>query len=106
MLYWTVADDIAVVVLVFGAASMYLSYGLRRMTGGAPRAWDVIILAFSVLFIRGVTELYFDVQTPLNTIDAEQETILLLVVILFAIGLYMLTRTFRKELIAAHESAA
>ena len=106
MAYWTVADDLAVAVLVFGATSTYLSYGLRRMTEGAPRAWDVIILAFSVLLLRGVTELYFDVQTSANTIDIEQETILLVVVILFAIGLSMLTRTFRKQMNAARESAA
>jgi hypothetical protein len=98
MITWGLADDIAVVVLVFGAVNMYLSYGLTRMTGGAPRAWYVIISAFAVLFIRGAAELYFDVQTPVGVLDIEEQTILLIVVILFSIGLFLLTKTFRKQM--------
>lgn len=96
MISWGLADDLAVAVLVFGAADMYLSYSLTRVTGGAPRAWYVMISAFGVLFIRGAVELYIDVQTSVSNIDMEEETILLIVVVLFAIGLFMLTRTFRK----------
>jgi len=98
MTYWTIADDIAVAVLVVGALCMYLSFGLTRMTSGAPRAWYVIIAAFAVLFVRGIPELYLDIQAPASRVDIFEETILLAVVVLFAIGLYMLTRTFQKQL--------
>ena len=104
MLYWNIADDVAVVVMVFGAVSMYLSYRLTRITGGAPRAWYLIISAFAVLFVRGAAELYYDVITPATTIDIGEEMILLVVVILFAIGLSMLTRSFRKHLSVVQES--
>jgi hypothetical protein len=106
MLYWNFADDVAVAVMVFGALSMYLSYGLTRITGGAPRAWYLIILGFAVLFVRGAAELYYDVITPATTIDIGEEMILLVVVILFAIGLAMLTKTFQEHLKVAQEIAA
>jgi hydrogenase-4 membrane subunit HyfE len=96
MLYWNIADFVALVVLALAAVSMYLSYGLTRITGGAPRAWYVIIAAFAVLLIRGVAELYFDVITPATSIDIGEESILLVVMALFAVGLALLARTFRK----------
>ena len=98
MIYWGLADDVATVVLIFGGISIYLAYGLTNLTGGAPRAWYLIISAFAVLFITGAVDLYFDVQKAVGRMALEEQSILLVVVLLFTTGLFMLTRTFRENL--------
>ena len=99
------ADVVSIVIVVLSALSIYLAYDITRITSGAPRAWYVIILAFAVLLVRRATQTYFDILSPSNDIDIEEAIATLVVVVLFVVGLFMLNRTFRKQLRVARESS-
>ena len=102
LVYWSLADTLAVALVVFDAWSILLAYGIIRLTGGAPKAWYFITAAFVVLLISTVTRLYFDVQTPDTVISDTETTISLLVGVLLAIGLFLLLKTFQRQLKAAN----
>jgi hypothetical protein len=101
----SIADMVSVFIVVLSALNAYLAYSITKITNGAPRAWSVIILAFIVLMAARVTQLYFDVQSPMDLIDLAEAVITLTVIILFAVGLTMLKRTFRRQLKVAKESS-
>ncbi len=101
MVYWDFADTLTIGVLILDAWSIVLAYGLTRVTGGAPKAWYLIIAAFGVRLIRMSVWLYLDVQSPETMIGEVQEGISLVVAALFAIGLFLLLRTFRRTVEAA-----
>jgi hydrogenase-4 membrane subunit HyfE len=97
------ADAVSIATAALSALCIYLAYDITRITSGAPKAWYVIILAFVVLLVRRITQAYFDILSPSNDIDIGEATITLVVVVLFVIGLFMLNRTFRKQLVATQE---
>ncbi len=101
MVSWNFADTLAVVEIAFYAFSLFLAYNLTRLTGGAPKAWYLVVAAFGVLLVREVFRLYFDIQSPENMLDDLQVGISLLVSILFSIGLYLLFKTFQRHLTIA-----
>ena len=88
-------------ILILSALSMYLAYDLTRITKGAPTAWYVIIAAFGLLFVWRATELYFDVQSASAMIDMQEAIVALFVGFLFVIGLFMMARSFRRQLKAS-----
>lgn len=98
MLYWGFADDLSIIIIALYAACVYFAYSLTRITGGAPAAWYVIIVALMLLLLRRVVELYFDVQRPPTFSDTEEGLLSLLVAAFFLLGLYMLSRTFSRQL--------
>ena len=92
------ADVVSIVIVALSALSIYLAYDITRITSGAPKAWYVIILAFAVLLVRRATQAYFDILSPSNDIDIGEAIITLVVVVLFVVGLFMLDRTFRRQI--------
>ena len=102
MVYWSLADTMAVALIVFDAWSILLAYGITTLTGGAPRAWYLIIAGFGVLLVTTMTQLYFDIQSPDNLISDTETGISLVVGVLFAIGLFLLLKTFQRQLKAAN----
>jgi hypothetical protein len=102
LVYWSLADTLAVALIAFDIGSILFAYNLTRLTGGAPKAWYLIIAAFGVLLIRTITQLYFDIQSPDNLISDTETGISLVVGILFALGLYLLLKTFQKQLKVAN----
>ena len=101
MVFWSLADTLTVALIVFDAWSILLAYTITRLTGGAPKAWYFITAAFVVLLISTVTRLYFDIQSPDSIIGDTETGISLIVGILLAVGLYLLLRTFQRQLTAA-----
>ena len=104
MIYWGVDDDLAVIIIVLSALSMYLAFDITRITRGAPLAWYVVIGGFVVLFVFRISQLYFDVQSSQDIINIDETTISLFAGVLFAIGLFMLARSFRSQQRAAQAS--
>lgn len=104
MLYFSAGNLISILITILSAICIYLAYGITRITEGAPRAWYVIVAAFTVLLVTTTIQAYYDVLSPGNDISLDESIVTLIVVVLFAIGLYMLNRTFRKQLNAALES--
>jgi hypothetical protein len=102
LVYWTLADTLAVALIVLDAWSILIAYSIARLTGGAPKAWYVIIAAVGVLLVRTLAQLYFDVQSPDSVISDTETSISLLFGILFALGLLLLFRTFQRQLKAAN----
>ena len=92
------ADAVSIATAALSALCIYLAYDITRITSGAPRAWYVIILAFVVLLVRRATQAYFDILSPSNDIDIGEALITLVVVALFVVGLFMLNRTFRRQI--------
>jgi hypothetical protein len=101
----SVADMVSVFIVVLSGVNAYLAYSIAKITNGAPRAWYVIIIAFIVLMAARVTQLYFDVLSPMDLIDFAEAVITLSVIILFAVGLTMLRRTFRRQLKVAKQGS-
>jgi hypothetical protein len=91
--------------VLLSALSIYIAYDITRIASGAQRAWYLIMLGFVVLLIRTATGLYFDVQTPVDVIDAGESLITLIVVVFFVFGLFALDRTFRKQFRVRQESS-
>lgn len=104
MLYWGIEDDLAVVILALTVINVYYALAITKIAKGAPRGWYVIIAGFVAVFIFRAAELYFDVQSPSNTIDAEEAAISILAALLFVVGLIMLNSSFRKRLKASGTS--
>ena len=98
MLYWGLADYLSIAIIALYAASIYFAYSLTRITGGAPTAWYVIIAALVLLLLRRAVELYYDLQAPLSLSDTEEIVLSFFVALFFSTGLYMLLRTFRRQL--------
>jgi len=101
LVYWSLADTLAVALVVFDAWSILLAYSIARLTGGAPRAWYLITSAFGVLLASTITRLYFDIQTPDTLITDTETSISLVVGVLLAAGLFSMLRAFRRQLKAA-----
>jgi glycopeptide antibiotics resistance protein len=104
LIYWGVDDDLTVIIIALSALSMYFAFDITRITRGAPRAWYVVIGGFVVLFVFRISQLYFDVQSSLDIINIDETTISLFAGVLFAIGLFMLARSFRSQQRAAQAS--
>lgn len=104
MFYWGFDDDLAVVNLVLSVLSIYLAFGIARLTTGAPRGWYVIVAAFGVALIFRAAQLYFDVQSPSDVISVEEATISIVAGMLFVVGLYMLRSSFKRRLEAVQTS--
>jgi DMSO reductase anchor subunit len=102
LVYWSLADTLAVALIVFDAWSVLLAYGITRLTGGAPKAWYLITAAFGVLLISTATRLYFDIQTPDTLINDTETSISLIVGVLLATGLFLLLKTFQRQLKTAN----
>lgn len=98
MLYWGLDDDLAVVILVLSAVSIYLAYDITRLAKGAPRGWYVVIAAFVTAFIFRAVQLYFDIQSSTDIIDDVEASISIVIGVLFVIGLFMLYSSFRRQL--------
>jgi len=98
MLYWGLDDDLVVSILLMNLVALYVAFDITRVSKGAPRGWYVIIGAFALyLLYRGV-QLYFDVQSPVNSIDTWEAFISSLASVLLLVGLVMLNRNFRSHL--------
>src|SRR5271169_6580132 len=104
LIYWGIDDDLTVIIIALSALSIYLAFDITRITKGAPRAWDLVIGGFVVLFVFRVQQLYFDVQSPQDIIMTDEAAVSLIAGLLFAIGLFMLGRSFRAQQRAAHGS--
>lgn len=105
MIYWSLADYLAVATLVFDAWSVMIAYTLTKLMGGAPHAWYLIMGGFSVVLISTAVDLYSDILTPAAIIDDTQAAISLVFGILFALGLYMLLRAARRQLMVANPAS-
>jgi hypothetical protein len=99
------ADVVSIVIVALSALCIYLAYDITRITSGAPKAWYVIILAFAVLLVRRATQAYLDILSPSNDVDVEEALVTLVVVALFVVGLLMLDRTFRKQVMVSQGSS-
>jgi hypothetical protein len=104
LLYFDIGNGMSIVIVALSALCICLAYDLTRITGGAPRAWYVIIAAFAVLSISRVIEAYFDIVSQSSDIDLGETMITLTVVVLFALGLFMLDRMFREQFKVAQDS--
>lgn len=98
MVYWGLDDVLAIGILILAGISVYVSFDIRRVTDGSPRAWDLFIVAFVVLFLYRVVQLVFDLQSPQGTIDNWEALISLIANALLLGGLTMLDLTFRRHL--------
>jgi len=103
--YITFADGLSIVIVALSALSIYLAYGITKISSGAPRAWYLIIAGFVVLLIKTVIDLYLDIISPLDLIDATQAVTTLVIIVFFVLGLFALHRTFRRQLKISQESA-
>jgi len=104
LIYWGIDDDLAIIILILSALSIYLSFDITRVARGAPRAWYFIIGGFAVLLLFRLVQLYFDVQSPQDIISVEEASIAIVAGLLFVIGLFMLNRNFRLHQRAAQGS--
>ena len=100
VLYFTLTDAFASVVVVLSALSILMAYRITRISRGAPEAWYVIIAAFVARFVYTVFILYVDILTPADTIDPGQTEAQMVTNVLFLVGLYMLDRAFMKAKLA------
>jgi hypothetical protein len=98
LLYWGFSDDLAAVVVVLMALSVYYSLEITRVSKGAPRAWYLFIAAFSTCLVYRLVQLYFDVQSSSNLINNWEVSLSLAAGLLLLGGLVMLTRSFRRQL--------
>jgi hypothetical protein len=103
LLYFTAGDIISIATAVVCAICMYVAYDITTITAGAPRAWYVIIAAFGVLLVKRTFEAYYDLLSPGSDINTDEAVMTLVMVILFATGLFMLDRTFRKQFKVSQE---
>ena len=104
MIYLGFEDVLAIAILALSVLSIYIAFDITRITRGAPRAWYVMIGGFTVLLVFRIVQLYYDVQSPQGIISVEEASISLLAGTLFVVGLLMLSRSFRAQQRAAHES--
>lgn len=104
LLYWSFADDLSLGSIVLYALCVFFAYSLTRMTRGAPAAWYVIVLALVLLLLRRVIGLYVDVQTQVTASETEETLLSFFVSLFFALGLFMLSRSFRRQLRLAQET--
>lgn len=105
LLYWSLADYLSIVSIALYAVSIYFAYSLTRMTGGAPTAWYVIILALVLLLLRRAVGLYLDVQTQISVTETEETILSTFVALFFSLGLLMLSRSFRRQLHLSQEAS-
>ena len=105
MVYWGLADTLAVATIVFNSLSILLAYTISRLTEGALKSWNLMIGAFGTLLIYSTTKLVFDVQTPDNVIGDTEASVLLIVGALLAVALYLQLRVFRRQLAAVNLDA-
>lgn len=103
---WTVTDDISIsaIIMALYALNIYLAFSLTRMVGGAPTGWYVIIVSFVLVLVRRGVELYADLQTNPSYPGLLDSVLSVCVALLFTVGLYMLTDTFRKRFRVTRES--
>lgn len=104
LLYWGFADDLSLASIALYAVCVFFAYSLTRMTRGAPAAWYVIILAFVLLLLRRVIGLYMDVQTQVSAAETDETVLSFFVSLFFTLGLFMLSRSFRRQLRLAQET--
>ena len=102
MVQWSLADTLAIALVVLDLWSILMAYTLTRLAAGAPRAWYFIIAAFCVLLIETIAQLYFDIQSSDNLISDTETSIALVVGLLLAIGLYLLLRVFQRQVKVAN----
>lgn len=98
MFYWGVDDSITFVVLVVSVLCIYYSVDIPRVTKGAPRGWQFFIAAFVVLFVYRGVQLYLDTQSTSNVIDDYEAGLSLAVGLLILAGLFLLDRSFRRQM--------
>jgi hypothetical protein len=103
LLYFDFTNITSIATAVLCAICMYLAYDITTITAGAPKAWYVIIAAFGVLLVKRTVQAYYDILTPGSDISADEAVTTLVVIIFFAVGLYMLDRTFRRQLKVSQE---
>lgn len=101
LLSWGLDDDLVTVILVASLLSIYFSYAITRVSQGAPRAWYVIIAAFTVSSVYRGVQLYFDIQSPESIINDGEALISLIASVTLLAGLVMLNRSFRRSLEAS-----
>jgi hypothetical protein len=98
LLYWGVAEYLSVIIIALYALGLYFAYSLTRITRGAPTAWYVIILAFALLLMRRAVELYDGLQAQAGASNTQETVLSLFVALFLSTGLFMLSRTFRRQL--------
>lgn len=103
MIYWSIADTLAIASVVFEAWSVLLAFTLTRWMNGAPYAWYLIMGGFALVLIRNVITLYSDIQSPDVLMNNTNSGISLVVSIFFAVGLYMLLRSAKRQLTVASQ---
>jgi hypothetical protein len=103
LLYWAFSDYLSVVIIALYVLGLYFAYSLTRITHGAPAAWYVIIAALVLLLLRRGVELYYDVQTQVGLANVEETILSFFVALFLSTGLFMLARTFRRQLRSSQE---
>lgn len=106
MIYWSLADTFAIASIVFEAWSVLMAYTLTRWMGGAPYAWYLIMGGFGLVLVRNVITLYSDIQSADAVMNDTMTGIALVVSIFFALGLYLLLRSARRQITAASQAPA
>ena len=104
MVYLNLADVLSTLEIIFDVLCIWLAQRLTRIAGGAPRAWYVIIAAFVVLLVWTSSQLIDDMSSVADIIDVGTAAISLVVVALFALGLFMLLRSFQRRIELIDES--
>ena len=105
MLYWGLDDYLAAAIIIISALSVYVSVDITRISSGAPRAWQLIILAFTAMLVYRAVQLYYDTQSESNLIDDWEALLSLIAGLLLLGGLAMLDLSFRKHSKAAGQTA-
>jgi hypothetical protein len=103
LLYFDSGNIVSIATAVLCAVCMYLAYDITTITAGAPKAWYVIIAAFGVLLVKRTVQAYYDILIPGSGISTDEAITTLVVIIFFAVGLYMLDQTFRRQLKVSQE---
>ena len=104
LIYWRIADTLAVASVVFEAWSGLLAYTLTRWMDGAPYAWYLIMGGFALVLIRNLITLYSDIQSADVSMNNTMTGISLVVSIFFALGLLMLLRSAKRQLTVASQA--
>jgi vacuolar-type H+-ATPase subunit I/STV1 len=104
LFYWGLDDTLDLVVILLNAGGIYLAYEITRITKGAPRGWYFVIIAFGVFLVFRASQLYFDTQTPSDTINIIEAVISIVAWVFLITGLYLLNASFRRRLKTAETS--
>jgi hypothetical protein len=103
LLYFDSGNIVSIATAVLCAVCIYLAYDITTITAGAPKAWYVIIAAFGVLLVKRTVQAYYDILIPGSGISTDEAITTLVVIVFFAVGLYMLDTTFRRQLKISQE---